>query len=69
MNFRDRDTAESIWDRGRKQTRRLQPDDYGLEGLARYVTKGPASETNGKKYTCSKNLDKPKITISDTKMT
>lgn len=68
MNFADRDIVEAIWDRGRKQTRRLQPDDYGLEGLARYVVKGPATENNQKKYTCSKNLEKPKVTTADTKI-
>jgi uncharacterized protein (DUF1330 family) len=35
MNFPDRDKAEEIWKVGfRPQTRRLQPDDYGLNGLA-----------------------------------
>lgn len=67
MNFRDRDTAEEIWDKGgRTNARRLQPDDYGLEGLARYITKDPKSS---KRYTTSRNLEKPKITIADSKMT
>lgn len=69
MNFPDREKAEEIWDKpGRKQTRRLQPDDHGLEGLARYIGKGPADK-NEKKYTCSKNLTKPTITTADTKLT
>jgi hypothetical protein len=59
MNFKDRDTAERIWKNGgRTQTRRLQPDDYGLEGLARYITK---DSKGSKRYTCSKNLEKPRI--------
>jgi len=67
MNFRDRDTAEEIWDKGgRTNARRLQPDDYGLEGLARYITKDPKSS---KRYTTSRNLEKPKITVADSKMT
>lgn len=67
MNFRDRDIAEKIWDKGgRTHSRRLQPDDYGLEGLARYITKDPRSS---KRYTPSRNLEKPKITIADSKMT
>jgi len=59
MNFPDRDIAEKLWKNGgRTQTRRLQPDDYGLEGLARYITKDPKGS---KRYTCSRNLDKPKV--------
>ncbi len=67
MNFRDRDIAEKNWDKGgRTHSRRLQPDDYGLEGLARYITKDPKSS---KRYSTSRNLEKPKITIADSKMT
>ncbi|QNU67246.1 hypothetical protein EHE19_001480 [Ruminiclostridium herbifermentans] len=67
MNFRDRDAAEKIWDKGgRTHSRRLQTDDYGLEGLARYITK---DSKNSKRYTTSRNLEKPKITIADSKMT
>ncbi len=67
MNFRDRDLAEQIWDKGgRTHSRRLQPDDYGLEGLARYITKDPKSS---KRYTTSRNLDKPKVTVADSKLT
>lgn len=42
---------------GRTQARRLQPDDFGLEGMARYITK--ESKKNKKKFVCSKNLTKP----------
>lgn len=67
MNFRDRDIAEEVWDKGgRTHSRRLQPDDYGLEGLARYITKDPKSS---KRYSTSRNLDKPDITIANSKMT
>lgn len=67
MNFRDRDIAEEIWDKGgRTHSRRLQPDDYGLEGLARYITKDPK---NSKRYCSSKNLDKPIISVADSKLT
>ena len=67
MNFRDRDIAEKMWHKGgRTHSRRLQPDDYGLEGLARYIIKDPKSS---KRYTTSRNLDKPKITIADSRMT
>jgi len=65
MNFRDRDIAEMIWDKGgRTHTRRLQPDDYGLEGLARYISKeknDTPSRKHYKKFVASLNLDKPKM--------
>ena len=47
MSFNNRDVAEKLWKNGgRTQTRRLQPDDYGLEGMARYITKqkGPVDK-------------------------
>ena len=63
MNFHDRDMAESIWNKGgRNQARRLVPDDFGLEGLARYISKGKndtADRKYSKKYGYSLNLDKP----------
>ena len=67
MNFSDRDVAEELWNGGgRTQTRRLQPNEFGLEGLTRYITKDKKST---KRYTPSRNLKKPKITIADSKMT
>ena len=57
LNIEDRDMAEGLWTLGRTNARRLQPDDYGLEGLARYITK--EKNTADKRYTCSRNLDKP----------
>ena len=67
MNFPDRDLAEEIWDKGgRTHSRRLQPDDFGLEGLARYITKDPKGS---KRFTASRNLSKPEIRIADSKMT
>lgn len=66
MNFKDRDVAEKMWNGGsRTQSKRLQPDDFGLEGLARYILKDPRGK---KRYTVSKNLSKPIITIADSKM-
>jgi len=63
MNFHDRDISEKLWDKGgRTQTRRLQPDDFGLEGLAHYITKeknDTPSRKYSKKYGYSLNLDKP----------
>lgn len=67
MNFQDRDIAEKLWKGGgRIQTRRLQPDDYGLEGLARYITKDPKGS---KRYTCSRNLKQPKVYEAYSKFT
>lgn len=69
INFPDRDVAEELWNGGgRTQTRRLQPDDFGFEGLARYIAKDK-SETTIKRYTPSRNLKQPKITIADSKVT
>lgn len=68
-NFPDRDVAEELWNGGgRKQTRRLQPDDFGLEGLVRYVLKDKKNNPT-KRYTVSRNLKPPKVTIADSKMT
>ena len=68
-NFPDRDVAEELWNNGGiVQTRRLQPNDFGLEGLVRYITKDK-SKNPTKRYTVSRNLKEPKITIADSKMT
>ena len=67
MNFKDRDIAEKLWGKGRTQARRLQPDERGLEGLARYIMKTKKYAT--KKYAPSKNLSQPKITTSEYKTT
>ena len=70
INFQDRDVAEQLWKGGkRKQTRRLQADESGYEGLARYITKEEIKDSpNRKNYICSKNLIKPTITTSDYKV-
>lgn len=66
MSGMDRDVAEALWQgRGWANSRRLQPDDYGLEALARYMTKEP---NGGKRWCASRNLAEPKITESDTKI-
>ena len=66
-NFPDRDVAEKLWRNGaRTQTRRLQADESGYEGAVRYCMKDPKGT---KKYKASKNLQKPIVTIADTKFT
>ncbi len=67
VNFQDRDFVEKLWKGGaRTHTRRLQPDESGLEGLARYISKDPKGK---KRYVCSRNLSKPTVTVSDHRMT
>ena len=65
----DRDTVEELWrkpkKKGQKQgdkigyanTTRLQPNEFGLEAIARYLTKAKAK--GKKRWTCSQNLVKP----------
>lgn len=66
-NFPDRDIAEEKWKGGaRTTTRRLQPDRFEYEGMARYITKDPRGN---KRYVASKNLKKPIITTADHKFT
>lgn len=68
-NFPDRDVMEDLWNGGgRSQTRRLQPDDMGFEGLVRYILKEKRSKKT-KRYTISRNMDQPDITIADSRMT
>lgn len=65
-NFPDRDVAESLWTGGgRTQSRRLQPDDSGLEGLGRYISKSRSVKYE-KAWAASRNLKQPKVTVSDT---
>ena len=66
MSGMDRDVAEALWNaRGWANARRLQPDEYGLEALARYMTKEP---NGGKRWSASRNLVEPKMTVADTKI-
>lgn len=59
-----RDEIEIIWKKGRCNASRLQPDECGLAGLAQYITKNSAS---GKRWSQSKNLKQPLITVNDHK--
>lgn len=59
INAMDRDTAEKLWKAGRTESKYAQPDDFGLEGFARYITKLSLSKGHHK-WVASKNLDKPK---------
>lgn len=61
----DRDALEALWKHGRANADRLKPDEYGLTALARYITK---ESHGGKRWAASRNLKKPRITVSDTKI-
>lgn len=65
MSGMDRDAAERLWQKGFANTRRLQPNEYGLEALARYITKEPKGS---KRWCASRNLVEPKETKSDNKI-
>lgn len=66
MTGMDRDAAESLWKKGRVNSRKLQPDEFGLRDLTGYLLKAPKTK---KRWYGSRNLQEPKITISDHKFT
>jgi len=67
LNFNNRDIVEQLWNKAsRKHTRRLQPNDLGLEEMGRYIMKEAKVSKYLRKYVVSKNLIKPLISISDT---
>ena len=69
MSGMDRDEAERLWRKGRANSARLQPDENGLEGLARYITKSLPRFKSEKRWVSSKNLKEPTVTVADTKIT
>lgn len=74
----DRDVVESLWSRRKKKgvknkksigfvnTDRLQPDEYGIEALSRYLMKNPKGK---KRWSSSKNLERPESRNNDHKYT
>ena len=64
MSGMDRDIAESLWKKGRVNSRKLQPDEFGLRDLTGYLLKAPKTK---KRWYGSRNLAEPKITVSDHK--
>lgn len=70
MNFPDRDAAERLWKKGQyPQARRLMPNDYGLEGLARYISKDPkGSKSYGYSLNLYKSWEKPHARTADSKL-
>ena len=61
----DREELETIWGHGYANADHLQPNENGLEALARYITK---QQKNRRKWARSRNLKKPKQRTSDTKV-
>ncbi|MBQ1792885.1 MAG: hypothetical protein II008_22145 [Oscillospiraceae bacterium] len=61
----NREELEAIWAKGYANADRLQPNEHGLEEIARYITK---QQKNRRKWCCSRNLKQPKQRTSDTKM-
>ena len=70
MNFKDRDRAEALWPHGEyPQARRLKPNDYGLEGLARYMGKEVKGQKSyGYSLGLYKSWEKPHVKVSDSKI-
>lgn len=66
MNEMDRDIVEQLWTKGRANADRLKADEFGYEGLARYISKDPQGN---KRWTQSKNLKMPTIRVSDSRFT
>lgn len=68
----DRDVIEKLWGHGWSNTKRLQPDEFGLSALAKYITKSAADDEeeqlSKKAYWASKNLVDPEPKISDSRI-
>ncbi len=64
MSGMDREIARSLWGKGRANNNWLDADEYGYEGLARYLVKDPRG---AKRWKQSKNLKQPIIKINDYK--
>lgn len=62
----DRDEVEALWKCGaRREVRRLQPDGFGLTGLARYIAKA----TTGRfRWGHSQDLAMPRESVADRKI-
>ena len=60
-----REELEKIWGQGYANADNLQPDENGLEAIARYITK---QQKNRRKWARSRNLKMPKVRTSDTKV-
>ena len=67
----ERDRLEKIWGKGFANADRLQPNEGGLGGIARYLTKQRQDrerKTGAKSWRGSKNLTRPEPRSRDAKM-
>ena len=62
---RYRAEVERIWAKGYANADRLQPNENGLEQITRYLTK---QQRNRRRWCPSKNLKKPRVRVSNTKV-
>lgn len=60
----DRNKIEQIWGLGYANSKRIQLEHGGIDGLVCYLSKDPKGR---KRYTSSRNLIKPQESTSDTK--
>ncbi|NFE73352.1 hypothetical protein FDC27_15000 [Clostridium botulinum] len=64
INKMDRNIVEDLWGKGTANAKRLQPDDFELTGVGKYIAnQGP------ERWSASRNLKKPKITTNRTGLT
>ena len=66
----DRDELEKLWGHGHANTKRLQPNEEGLEGLAKYFRKQKSDRPDrkyAKSWSGSRNLKKPKVRTTNCK--
>lgn len=64
----DMDTVEKCWKQGsRNEVRRLQKDENGLVGMAKYITKEKDRIRSERRWNSSKGLKKPKIRVVHSK--
>lgn len=56
------DILEAEWKKGnRNNVRKIDKDEYGLAGIAHYITKDKHRKKSQRRWNCSKNLKKPHI--------
>lgn len=60
-----REDLEAMWEKGYANADRLQPDERGLEAVARYIVKERELNDRGKRWSASRNLKQPKVRSVD----
>ena len=64
INKMDRDEAEKLWGNGFANSKRLQPNDFELTGVAKYI-----ANQGSERWGASRNLQKPKFSVNRTGFT